>query len=95
MDALNEMEAIGKSVAFEERSADLGEAKPDETLGEKGQFFRGATSLGSRLKGPGEELNERSETELVHVVHFDEITENHEKVRASEGEITVDIPLLV
>lgn len=49
MHALYEVQGVSESVALEERSADLREAKPDETLRKKCQFFCSAVSLWLRL----------------------------------------------
>jgi hypothetical protein len=59
------------------------------------QFFLSRSCLGFRLKGTIEQLNETLERELVHVVHLDQIAENHKEVCTDYREVTVDFSLLV
>ena len=94
-DAFHKMQAVSKSVTLEEGSTNLREAQLDETIGQMPQFFFCAVGLRLGLKRPGEELDERGETELVHIVHLEQATEHHEEVRASMGKVSIDIPLLV
>ena len=89
------MQAVSKSVSLEEGSTNLREAQLDETIGQMPQFFFCAAGLRLGLKRPGEELDERGETELVHIVHLEQTTEHHEEVRASMGKLSIDISLLV
>jgi len=59
------------------------------------QFLLGTGSLWLRLQSLIKELNEGSKRELVHVVHFKQITEDHEKVGTNDGEVAVDLTLFI
>jgi hypothetical protein len=48
-----------------------------------------------RLQTPCKQFGEKSQTELVHIIDLDEVTENHEEVGTYQSEVFVDVSLFV
>jgi hypothetical protein len=89
------MDAVGKSIGFEEGTPNFAETQLDETVRQKLQFLLSGTGLRFGLKRPREQLDEGSETELVHIVDLDKVSKHHVQVRPDVSEVPVDFSLLV
>jgi len=52
-------------------------------------------SLGFGVKCSIEKFDEAGEAKLVHVVHLNQVSKNHEEVAADVSEVSVDLALFV
>lgn len=91
----DKVHAVGKAVSLEQRPAYLAVAEPDEAVRKHLELLLGAGCLGLGVEGPVEEFDEGGQRELVHVVHLDQVAENHKQVGADVGKVAVHLALLV
>ena len=81
--ALDEVQAVGQPVGLEKRTADLRVAQPDQTVAQLFELLLDVGSLGLGLEGAVEKLDEAREGELIHVVHLEQVAEDHKEVAAN------------
>ena len=78
------MQTVRQSVGLKQRSTDLGEGQLDERVGKLLKLLLGISGLRPGIQCPVEELDEGGKRKLVHIVHLEQVTEDHEEVGTND-----------
>ena len=79
-DTLDEVQAVGQAICLEQRPSNLRVTQSDQTVAQLLQLLLNVSSLGLGLQSTVKQLNEACQGELIHIVHLEQVTEDHEKV---------------